>query len=140
LTPVIRSVVRQMNPALPVEIGTLADGVEERLSNRRQITAVVGIFGLLALALAALGLYGVMAYTVAQRVREVGVRIALGALPRDVLRLFVLDGARLTAAGLAIGGLLALATGRVIGSVLEGVSPLDPLTCGPDDRPSIRVN
>ena len=84
-------------------------------------------FGGLALALAALGLYGVLAYTVAQRTQELGVRIALGAMPRDVFALVVRQGLSVAAMGIALGAVLALAAGRVLASLLYGVSPYDPL-------------
>jgi putative ABC transport system permease protein len=84
-------------------------------------------FGGLALALAAIGLYAVIAFSVSQRTQELGVRIALGALPRDVLRLIVAEGARVTLVGVAIGVGIALAASRGIAPLLFGVSPRDPI-------------
>ena len=116
-----------MDAALPLfDVRTLADLVDRELGTQRRLTALVSSFGLLALLLAALGLYGVVAYTVAGRTREIGLRIALGALDRDVVGLFVRDGLRLTAIGLAVGALLAFALGRLVASAVEGVRPLDP--------------
>jgi ABC-type antimicrobial peptide transport system permease subunit len=92
----------------------------------QQIAAsLIGTFGGVALLLSLLGLYGVLARSVAQRSREIGIRLALGAAPGEVLRLVLRDGWRLTAVGLAIGLLLAAAGARLAGSFLPGVSPLD---------------
>jgi putative ABC transport system permease protein len=85
-------------------------------------------FGLLALVLAATGLYGVIAYTVAQRTHEIGIRVALGAQSSDVLRLVLGQGMWLTLVGIAAGLLAALASSRLIASLLFGVSPGDPAT------------
>ncbi|MEO8564515.1 MAG: FtsX-like permease family protein [bacterium] len=89
------------------------------------VTAVLGFVGLL---LAAVGLYGIVAYSIGQRTREIGVRLALGASRGDVLRLVVGDGMRPVAAGMAIGLVLALAATRLLTSFLFGVSPLDAFT------------
>jgi putative ABC transport system permease protein len=86
------------------------------------------MFGALALALAAVGVYGVMAYSVSQRTREIGVRVAMGARPQDVLRLVVGQSLRLAALGIAIGLPAALALGRAMAGALFGVVALEPLT------------
>ena len=88
------------------------------------------VFGVLALVLAAIGLYSVIAYAVAQRRQEIGVRIALGARTRDVLRLVVGDGVKFAVTGVVIGGAVALCAGRWIGPLLYSVSPTDPLVYG----------
>jgi len=89
---------------------------------------LVGVFALVALILAAVGLYGVTSYAVAQRTRELGIRLALGAQPGDVLRAVLGQGARLAAAGLAIGMVVSLALTRVMATLLFGVGARDPMT------------
>jgi putative ABC transport system permease protein len=88
---------------------------------------LLGSFGALALVLAAVGLYGVIAYSVGMRTRELGVRMAMGARPRDLLGLVLGQGARLAAVGIGAGVLLSALVGRVLGSMLYGVSALDPV-------------
>ncbi len=115
-------------PDLPyVSVRPLEDLVAPRYRPWRMGATVFGLFGGLALALAALGLYGVLAYTVAQRTQELGVRIALGALPSQVFGLVIRQGLRVAALGVALGALLALAAGKALASLLYGVSPYDPL-------------
>jgi putative ABC transport system permease protein len=89
---------------------------------------LIGIFGAIALTHAAVGLYGVMAYSVTQRSHELGIRIAVGASPRDILRLVVGQGIRMTLLGAAIGLVVSLAVTRALSSLLFGVSVTDPLT------------
>ncbi len=110
-----RTLVQQMVPATIVQ---------------RIGAAVLGIFGGLALLLSAVGIYGVVAYSVAQRTRELGVRVALGATAPAVIRLVLGHGLRLTGAGILVGGLLALGAGRLLRSQLFGLNPADPLTFG----------
>jgi putative ABC transport system permease protein len=86
-----------------------------------------GTFALLALVLSAVGLYGVLAYTVTQRTHEMGVRIAMGAQRQDVVRLMVAHGVGIAALGAGLGALAALAAGRTLSSLMYGVSPRDPL-------------
>ena len=127
VVPTLRQQFRELDPTLPLfDVRTLADLVDRELGTQRRLTALVSSFGLLALLLSALGLYGVVAYTVAGRTREIGLRIALGALGSDVVALFVREGLRLSAIGLAVGVLLACALGRLVASAVEGVQPLDP--------------
>jgi len=110
-----------------VSVRPLEDLVAPRYRPWRLGATVFGLFAGLALALAALGLYGVLAYTVAQRTQELGVRIALGAVPRQVFALVIGQGLRVAALGVGLGAVLALAAGKVLASLLYGVSPYDPL-------------
>ena len=104
LTDAIRRAARELDPALPLfQVETLADSLRRNSSFRREGTLFVAAFGVLALVLAGVGLYGVVAFAVGERRREIGVRIALGARARDVVALFVRRGARLAAIGLAVG-------------------------------------
>ncbi|HET6229022.1 MAG TPA: ABC transporter permease [Longimicrobiaceae bacterium] len=122
----LRQAVREMDPALPVyDVRTLAGYVEQQLEPKRAGGTVLTLFGGLALMLAALGVYGVMAYSVAQRTREIGVRVALGARAKDVMRHFVGEGARLAAWGIGVGTLLAAGVTRLLSSVLLGVTATD---------------
>jgi putative ABC transport system permease protein len=89
---------------------------------------LLGLFGIVALFLAATGLYGVLAYTVSERQREIGIRIALGASAGDMLKLVIGQGVKLIMLGTAVGLLAALGVSRLIASLIFGVSPTDPLT------------
>jgi putative ABC transport system permease protein len=93
-------------------------------------TALVSVFAVVGLLLAAIGIYGVMAYAVAERTHELGVRVALGATSLDVMRLVLVEALALAAAGLAIGLLAAFAATRLITTLLFGVAPTDPATFG----------
>jgi putative ABC transport system permease protein len=93
-------------------------------------STVLAVFGALGLALALLGLYGVLSYAVAQRTREIGIRIALGARAADVRRMMLRRGVIISAAGIVVGLLLAIGAGRLITRVLFDVSPNDPATLG----------
>jgi predicted permease len=125
----IRQAVRSVDPGLPLyQVMTMEDVIASSLASRRLNLWLLGIFAGIALVLSAAGLYGVISYLVAQRTREIGVRIALGAQTRDVIRMVMSQGARLTAAGVALGLLGALAFTQVLASLLYGVSARDPLT------------
>jgi putative ABC transport system permease protein len=102
--------------------------IADRMAGLRLIAALMVMFGALALMLASVGVYGVMAYAVSQRTREIGVRMALGARPQDVLRLVVWQSLKLAALGLAIGLPVALALGRVMAGALFGIVALEPMT------------
>jgi putative ABC transport system permease protein len=121
--------VRAIDPNQPVaEIRAMQDFVSADLAQSRFTMLLVGSFAAAALLLAAIGLYGVIAFGVTQRTREIGVRVALGAERRDVLRLVMKRGLLLTASGLSIGIAAALALGRIVASLLYGISPSDPPT------------
>jgi putative ABC transport system permease protein len=107
---------------------TLRQQIEERMDGERALSRLLSVVGLLALSLAATGLYGVVAYTVARRTREIGVRIALGAQPGDVVRLFLADASRLAIGGLVGGMILALAVTAVLANSLVGIRLTDPST------------
>jgi ABC-type antimicrobial peptide transport system permease subunit len=114
---------------LPIfRLQTVDDALIDRLDKERGASSLLGIFGTLALLLAALGLYGVMAYAVSQRTREIGVRVALGARQSDVLRQFVGEGVRLATVGVVIGLMLSVALTRIIARFLYGVSATDAAT------------
>jgi ABC-type antimicrobial peptide transport system permease subunit len=104
----------------------MSEQIGTALAATRLASTLIAVFGVVALLLAALGLYGVMAYAVAQRTREIGVRMALGAQVSDVLKLIIKQGLRLTILGVALGLAVAYALTRLVGSFLYGVSPTDP--------------
>jgi hypothetical protein len=116
--------------ALFAEVRPLAENLEPQMRPWRLGAAVFTAFGAVALVLAALGLYGVIAYDVAQRRRELGVRIALGARAADVLRLVVGQGVRVAGAGVAVGTVAALGAGRWVGPLLFDTAPHDPVVIG----------
>jgi putative ABC transport system permease protein len=121
--------IRQLDPDLPVsQIATMEDVVAESVAQRRFAMLLLGVFGLLALALAAVGIYGVLSYSMTQRVPEIGVRLALGAEPGRIVRHFLRDGAVLTGLGLGVGLAIGVAVSRLLGKLLYGVTPTDPLT------------
>jgi putative ABC transport system permease protein len=131
LGPAIRAIVREIDPNQPVaELQSMDAVLGEALADRRLNLLLVGGFAALALVLATLGIYGVIAAVVASRTREIGIRLALGAQRADVLRLVVGRGAVIAAAGVGIGLLAALALARVLGSQLYGVTARDPLSFG----------
>jgi predicted permease len=125
----IRNEVRRLDPNLPVyDIKTFADQIEESISQERLIALLSSFFGLFALLLAGLGLYGVMAYAVSRRTREIGIRMALGAQPGNVLWLVLRETLLLVAIGIAIGLPVALAATRLTKGLLFGLTANDPLT------------
>ena len=127
LAPVLRDAVRAVNPELPVYFGkTLSALIEEVRFNKQLLATIFTLFGGVALVLAAVGLYGVISYSVAQRTQEIGVRVALGATRGDVLSLVLRQGGWQLVLGLAVGLTLAYFGAGVLAVVLYGVSPQDP--------------
>jgi len=127
LGPQIRRLVRQMDAGLPVfHMATVESQVDESVQMDRLIAILSCAFGVLATLLAAVGLYGVVAYTVARRTAEIGIRVALGAVPRDVLWLVMKDVGILVVLGLALGLPVAAALGRLVESELFGLKAGDP--------------
>jgi putative ABC transport system permease protein len=125
----IRTHLRALDPNLPIdEVRTLETAALRSAAQPRFRTYVLSGFAVLSLLLAATGLYGLLSYSVTQRVREIGVRMALGARPRDVLRLVVGEGMALVAMGAVAGVIAAAAAGRLVGALLFGVSATDPAT------------
>ncbi|HEV2180597.1 MAG TPA: ABC transporter permease, partial [Gemmatimonadaceae bacterium] len=125
----IRDAIAAADPALPAfGAETMSRSVDNALANEHVAATFAGFFGLAALIIAAVGLYGLVANVVAARTREIGVRVALGATPGRVISLVIGGAGRLAILGLAIGLAGALALGRVLGGLLVGLSPVDPLT------------
>ena len=124
----IRSQVAALDPTLPVDIATLRQRVAKLADEPRFQTTLVGFFAATGLALAMIGLYGVIAYLVAQRTQEIGVRMALGADKGDILRLVMGQSLRLILSGIAVGLVAALAATRVLSSLLYSIGPHDPVT------------
>jgi predicted permease len=122
-------VVRQMDPTIRVrDLRTMSDVVNASVHQERLLTQLGGFFSLVSLALACLGLFGVLSFAVAQRTREIGVRMALGAQKRDVLFLVIRSGLKLALVGSAIGLVGAAAATRVVSNLLYGVNATDPTT------------
>ena len=127
----IRGAVKEAAPALrPPEIHTMSEIVDQSLTTERMLTELSGFFGLLALLLACIGLYGLMSYNVAGRTSEIGIRMALGAQPRNVFRLIARQGMTLVLIGMVIGLAAAFALTRLISSLLFEVGATDATTFG----------
>jgi putative ABC transport system permease protein len=125
----IRDLVRDLDREQPVtSIATMDERLTRALSEPRFSTLLLGLFALMGLVLAAVGIFGVMSYVVTQRTHEIGIRLALGAGRRDVVALIIGHGVRLTLVGLGIGLVASVAMTRLMTSLLFGVSPTDPLT------------
>ncbi|HXQ79718.1 MAG TPA: ABC transporter permease [Opitutaceae bacterium] len=125
--PALRAAVLRVDPELPVEdLKTMAARLDESLVARRSPLMLAAIFAGVAVVLAAVGIYGVLAYAVAQRRREIGVRMALGALPQQILAQFLSLGARLAFFGSMLGGIGGWLTGRAMSKLLFGVGPVHP--------------
>lgn len=123
----LRRAVRGLDPAMPLfDVRSMDRMVADTVQMRRFNMTLMAVFSAVALLLAVVGLYGVIAYSVAQRRQEIGIRMSLGAAPESVLRMVLWQGARLVALGLALGLAGAFALGRLIASQLYGIDPLEP--------------
>ena len=129
MTAGVREAIQSLDSDLPLaKVATLTTLVDASLSQSRFSMLLLAFFGLLALLLASVGVYGVISYSVMQRTREIGIRVALGANRRDVLGMVLAQGGRLAAIGIGVGVLAALGVTRLMGSLLYQVKPTDPLT------------
>ena len=128
LVPALRRELAELDPHLPInQILTGADLYDLMANQRRQTTGLISLFALVALSLVAAGTYGVMTFLVRQRTQEMGVRVALGARRGGVVALVLGRSVRLAAVGIALGLLGAVIASDVVGSLLYGVGPLDPI-------------
>ncbi|MGA2899531.1 MAG: ABC transporter permease [Candidatus Acidiferrales bacterium] len=128
-TSALRSALAEIDPNQPlVKVRTMEENMATTVAQPRFRTWLIGILAMLALVLAAVGVYGVMSYTVTQRTSEIGVRVALGAQPKDVFRIIVGEGLRLALFGVGVGLVAALVLTRLLQSFLFGISAYDPLT------------
>ena len=132
LVAAIRRAVQQLDPTQTVTaVRTMDEYLSDEVARPRLYATLVGAFALLALVLASVGLYGLIAYVVGQRTHEIGIRLALGAVPAAVLRTVLGQGARLAAIGLILGVVASIALNRSVSALLFGVTPTDPMTyCG----------
>jgi putative ABC transport system permease protein len=130
VTSAARGMLQDLNPEIPTRFRTFSEVYSASLGSRRFNVILIGFFGITALLLASAGVFGVMAYSVSRRTREIGVRVALGAGTGDVLRMILSQGMRTILIGVTIGIALSLALTRTVESLLFGVTPTDPLTFG----------
>jgi len=129
IIPAVRTAIREVNRSLPIdEVVSLSEHIGRSLVQQKLVARLAAFFGLLALLLACVGLYGVMSYTVARRTNEIGIRMALGARSSQVLWLVLREALMLVLIGVAIGWLTSLAATRAASSLLFGLEPNDPLT------------
>jgi putative ABC transport system permease protein len=128
-TSALRSALAEIDPNQPlVRVRTMEENMAGTVAQPRFRAWLIGIFAALALVLAAVGVYGVMSYTVTQRTTEIGVRVTMGAQPQDVFRIIVGEGLRLSLIGVAVGLVAALALTRLLHSFLFSISAYDPIT------------
>jgi predicted permease len=131
ITTEVRQALQQVSSKIPIlKVTTLNNQIEHSLEQQKMITTLCGIFGVLALVLASVGIYGTLAYSVAQRTSEIGIRMAIGAQRRNVIWMVLRDSLVLISAGILIGLPLALGGTRWLSSFLFGVQRMDPLAIG----------
>jgi ABC-type antimicrobial peptide transport system permease subunit len=129
IVPSLRAAVQRVAPDLPMlDIRTQREQIDATTQQERMFAALTAGFGLLALALACVGIYGIMAYTVAQRTNEIGIRLALGAERGQVRGLVLREASSLAVLGVVAGLAVALALGRLVKSMLYGLQPADPVS------------
>jgi predicted permease len=129
LATALRHAVQSIDPDLPLlDLRTQREQIDAAMQQERIFAALTAGFGVLALALACVGVYGVMAYSVARRTNEIGIRLALGALPRQVLAMVLREASWLAMAGIGAGVAMALVLTRLVKSLLYGLQPTDPLS------------
>ena len=127
VTAQVTQAVAEVNRAISISYQTMRDTVEQSLLRERLMATLSGFFGALAALLAAIGLYGMLAYMVARRRSEIGIRMALGADRGDVVRMIMREAAELVAAGVVAGAVLSVVAGRAAAALLFGLKPNDPL-------------
>jgi ABC-type antimicrobial peptide transport system permease subunit len=131
LAGAVRQTIEEAAPGFRVgRMSSLSEQIDQQLFNERMLARLSAAFGILALALAAIGVYGVVAYSVARRTGEIAIRVSLGALPRDVARLVLFEGLLPVLVGMLAGLLAAYGLTRLVTTFLYGVTPLDTLTFG----------
>src|SRR3954463_8419641 len=129
IVPALRNVLHAADPALPlVGVRTQQAQIDEDLADERLLVSLSAIFGVLALGLASVGIYGVMALSAAQRTKEIGIRMALGAVPRQILAMVLREASSLSAAAVAAGVGTSWLVMRFVKSMLFGIAPSDPAT------------
>jgi putative ABC transport system permease protein len=128
IVPPARAIFHEFDPNVPMEFSTFEEALGGWTAQKRFLFLLAGVFAAVALTLAAVGLYGLLSYSVARRTQEIGVRVSLGAQRSDVLRLILGEGARLAVIGIVIGMVASLAVTRLMSSLLFGIKPSDPLT------------
>ena len=124
----LRRITTDVSPDMSIEFRVFDETVRQGLLRERLLATLSGFFGVLAILLATIGLYGVIAYMVTQRSNEIGIRMALGAMPSRILKMIVSEAIKLLSLGLVIGLVLTLVAGKVASSLLFGLTSHDPLT------------
>jgi len=131
IVPALRNALQKIDPDLPlVNVRTQEQQIDADLQQERLFVTLTSGFGILALALASVGIYGIMAYTVSQRTNEIGIRLALGALPQQIRGMVLRESTWITAVGLVAGLAGAMALTQMVKSMLYGIAPYDPITLG----------
>jgi predicted permease len=129
IVPDLRRVVHAADPALPVvDVRSQERQIDEDLSDERLLVSLTSAFGGLALVLASIGIYGLLAYSVAQRTREIGIRMAIGAIPRQILAMVLRESLSLSGAAIAAGAIASVLATGFLKSMLFGIAPTDPAT------------